>query len=87
MASFLAEDSPETSDRLVQNAFRTFAYLAENPRVGRLWESSRKELAGLRYWPVDGFPNHFVYYKVGRLGVEVVRIYHAKRDHIPLLDD
>ena len=55
--------------------------------VGRLREFRSARLAGLRSWPVPGFPKHLIFYRVDEDLVEVVRVLHGARDLAIVLED
>jgi plasmid stabilization system protein ParE len=55
--------------------------LLENPGRGHLRETMSQSLAGLRIYPVTGFPNHLLFYRVFDDGtVRVLRIRHGAMD-------
>jgi plasmid stabilization system protein ParE len=60
--------------------------LADKPDVGRLREFSNERLAGLRSWPVPGFPDHLIFYRAHETVVEIVRVLHGARDLLRVLD-
>jgi toxin ParE1/3/4 len=55
-----AKGTPETADRWLNQAHATFRFLVAHPGIGARYSARRRELAGLRRWPVDGFENHYV---------------------------
>lgn len=77
---YLGLDSEEAADRFLDRAHETFRFLATNPHVGRLVETRSTKLAGTRWWPVGTFPNHLVFYKPTRNGIEVLRVLHGATD-------
>jgi toxin ParE1/3/4 len=50
------------------------------PGIGARYRARRRELAGLRRWPVDGFENHYIYYLTTDDGIEIVRVLSGYRD-------
>jgi len=59
---------------------RALETLAKTPKVGR----SREELApGLRSFQAG---NHIIFYKESKVGINIARILHSKRDIEPQLD-
>jgi toxin ParE1/3/4 len=48
---------------------------------------SNPALAGLRSWPVRGFPVIRIYYLVTEKSLQIVRVLHGKRDIHTLLED
>jgi toxin ParE1/3/4 len=44
------------------------------------------KLAGLRAWPVNGFPEMRIYYLVSENVLRIVRVLHSRRDIGPMLE-
>jgi toxin ParE1/3/4 len=86
-AAFLAEDSIEASERFLDAAERTFQRLSVMPRMGRPWASDAVSLAGVRMWPIPRFRNYLVFYRPLADGIEVLRVLHAARDILVVLND
>jgi toxin ParE1/3/4 len=84
--SIAARTSLEAAVRFLNAAEQTMELLSQMPRLGALWESKRQSLAGLRCFPVTRFPNHVVFYKSIKEGVEIVRLLHGARDISALLE-
>jgi toxin ParE1/3/4 len=76
---YLAKDSPATAIRFLDNARSTLERLATIPGIGSPKEFGRG-LKGVRSWPVDGFPNHLVYYKFTDKALIILAILHGSRD-------
>ena len=77
---YIAQDSPESADRFVDGIYLTCNQtLAYNPRIGR----TREELSpGLRSFP---YRDYAIFYRIAITGVEVVRVFHGRRDIEPLI--
>ena len=76
---FIAEDNPPAADRVFEAAQMTFDSLLERPKIGKLFESKRKKLEGIRFFPIGEYPKYIVYYREIRNGIEVVRVLHSRR--------
>jgi toxin ParE1/3/4 len=50
------------------------------PMLGGECESHAPSLAGLRVWPIHGFPNHLILYRIIEGGIRVVRVVHGAQD-------
>ena len=71
---YLAENSFETADRILDAIDRTCRMLADNPSAGR----SREELApGIRSFPSG---KYIVYYRPTEEGIVVLRVVRGERD-------
>lgn len=57
------------------------------PEAGSTKHIANPRLAGLRSWPVKGFPSTKVYYLASPEMVTIVRILHGKRDVSVLMKD
>ena len=87
-ATYLGEEaSEELALRFVDAVDAALQRLADTPEVGRLREFRSPRLAGLRSWPVPGFPKHLIFYLVDEDLVEVVRVIHGARDLELLLEN
>ncbi len=72
--NFIANDSFEKADRLLQTIDSQLHMLASNPRMGR----KRDSLApNLRSFPVG---NYLIFYRSINQGIEVIRVLHGARD-------
>jgi toxin ParE1/3/4 len=78
-AAYIAHRSVATADRLYQAARATFQKLCDMP-LGGVWPSARPGAPKYYVWPIDGFPNHLVFYLVHDDRIEIVRVLHAARD-------
>ena len=87
-AVYLGEEATEeVALRFVDAVDAAFRRLADTPEIGRLREFRSVRLAGLRSWPVPGFPKHLIFYRVDEDLVEVVRVVHGARDLALALED
>lgn len=78
-ASYLLDQGGDgLADRFVDAVESTISMIAEAPGIGRVWD--RERVPGIRAWRVEGFPNHLVFYRVRRGGIEIVHVLHAARD-------
>ncbi len=78
-ASYIAKDNPDAAIRLLDAAEDAFQKLAAMPGMGPVWGFRRRELAGVRFWPIKGFRNYIVFYRPlpNDEGVEVIRVLHG----------
>ena len=80
-AAYLAEEaSLNVALRFLEAADKAFADLARMPEMGPLRQFRSPLLGNLRMWPIPDFPNHLIFYRRIKGGIEVVRVLHAKRD-------
>jgi plasmid stabilization system protein ParE len=65
----------------------TIETICRNPAIGAPRFLKHPKLAGLRSWPVSGFPMIRVYYIYASEDLRVVRILHGRRDVNAILED
>lgn len=80
MWEFVAQENPNSADRLLQRLVAQYKSLAENPGMGRLREELR---SGLRSFAVGNYL--ILYYPIPE-GIAVFRIIHGARDLERLLE-
>lgn len=75
----IALDDPAIADRFVDALEKTFAQIGRHPGIGhhRRWRS--RQLADLRLWRVEGFPNHLVFYREEESFVAIVAVLSGRR--------
>ena len=84
---FISRDSEEAGLKFPLACDATFEFLAGTPHVGSSRRFLNSKLSGLRQWPVQGFPNHLVFYFPLKNGIEVVRVLHGARQIEDVLED
>jgi toxin ParE1/3/4 len=58
---YLYEEAGEAvANRFLDSAEKSFAILVEHPHIGVAITLRAPELAGMRKWAVDGFPNYLI---------------------------
>jgi toxin ParE1/3/4 len=89
IAVYLAEESgnDELAFRFLDAAEATFAKLAAMPEMGATRDFRDPRLDSVRMWRITGFDSHLVFYRPTDSGVEIIRVFHAKRDIESLLGD
>lgn len=75
---FVAQDSPDAADRLLDKIEDSIKLLAENPYLG----PARPDIASeLRYHPVG---HYLLLYRILKNGIELVRVVHGARHWLSL---
>jgi toxin ParE1/3/4 len=87
LATYIAEDNLDVSDRFLAAAEETFKQLAKTPGMGKLCQFSHPNLADVRQQPVKRFRRYLVFYRPTDLGVEILRVIHSARDIEAILDE
>jgi plasmid stabilization system protein ParE len=78
---FIAVDSVQAADRVIDQFFETFEQLAAWPKTGHV----RTDLTSknVRFWPVGSY---LVVYRDHSDGVQIVAVLHGSRDVPSVLD-
>jgi plasmid stabilization system protein ParE len=85
-AMFLALESHAIAGRFLEYVDATIELLRARPELGhRRRDLFPPEEAEVRLLAVDGFPKHFVVYRLRETGLYVVRVVHGSRD-LPAID-
>ncbi|HEY1901057.1 MAG TPA: type II toxin-antitoxin system RelE/ParE family toxin [Terracidiphilus sp.] len=83
----LEKDATRAAERFLQAAQSAIEALCRMPGAGAPKMLDHPRLAGLRSWPVRGFPAIRIYYIHAGEDLRIVRILHGKRDISPLLEE
>ena len=75
---YIAEDNPQAADSVFEAAQTTFDSLLEQPKIGTVFESKRKKVKGIRFFPINQYPKYIIYYRETSDGIEVVRVLHSR---------
>lgn len=78
---------PDVAGRFLDAVKSAVDMLRRTPGIGSPKHLANPLLAGLRSWPVPGFPSVRVYYIYAGDELRVVRVLHGKRDIHPLLEE
>jgi toxin ParE1/3/4 len=73
-------------ERFIEAAEGTFEQLLRWPHLGTVVRHGNMSLEGLRVWRVRGFEKQLVFYRPRDDGIDIIRVVHASRDWMWLLD-
>jgi toxin ParE1/3/4 len=79
-AEILQKQGAALALRFLDAADETMEQLAAGPVLAGLWESDDPALKDIRVWPIRGFKNHLIFYRVRKGRLEIVRVLHAAQD-------
>jgi toxin ParE1/3/4 len=71
---FVARDSVDAANRLIDEIAHRFLLIGSSPEMGRIRDNLKP---GLRSHPVD---NYVIYYRETRPHISIVRVVHGARD-------
>jgi toxin ParE1/3/4 len=77
---YLLQDAPEPAARFLDAVNESIDHICRLPETGAPKHLENPILAGLRAWPVTGFPDVRIYYLVEINLVRVIRVLHGSRD-------
>jgi plasmid stabilization system protein ParE len=84
---YIASDSPEAAERLLDAVGDAIGLLLENPGAGSPRELRSPRAQGIRSWSPRGFPHYLIFYRVTGNDLEIVRFLHGARDLPRFLED
>ncbi|MBE9208928.1 type II toxin-antitoxin system RelE/ParE family toxin [Nostoc sp. LEGE 06077] len=87
LATYIAEDNLEASDRFLTAAETTFKQLGKMPGTGKSCQFSHPNLAGVRQQAIKGFKKYLVFYLSTDSGVEILRVIYGGRDIEAILSE
>ena len=83
----IEKDATLAAERFLEAVQSAIDMLCRMPAAGAPKLLENPMLAGLRSWPVHGFPAIRIYYIQAVDGLRIVRVLHGKRDINPLLEE
>jgi toxin ParE1/3/4 len=87
LATYIAEENLDASDRFLAAAEETFQQLAKIPGIGKNCQFSHPSLGDIRQYAIKGFKKYIIFYRVTELGIEIIRVIHGARDIEAILDE
>ncbi len=84
----IAQDKIEPADRFLVVAEEAFQRLVETPHLGRVFESTRPKLAGIRFYPMPGaYRNYLIFYRVLPTEIDIIKVSQGMRNLELALDE
>lgn len=80
IADYIGRDSPEAARRFFVQIQTTLTGLAEMPGKGPRCGFRVGGMNDVRFYPVNGFPNHVVFYRPKPDGIYVLSVRHGARN-------
>lgn len=77
---FIGEQNLDAARRFLTAAQDACRKLARMPGMGAKREFENPALAGLRFWPIQGFENFLIFYLPTPTGIDVIRVIHGAQD-------
>jgi len=79
-SEYICQYNPRAALRFLDAAEATIRQLAASPGIGTRFDPDQPSLAELRFFPINGFKNDLVFYRLIPDGIEIVRVLHGARD-------
>jgi toxin ParE1/3/4 len=76
----LGERNFDVANRFLSAVNNDVRKLAEMPGMGAIREFDNPTLTDIRSWPVSGFRNYLIFYRVRRDTLEFMRLIHGAQD-------
>ena len=84
---YIAESDLDAADRFLLNFEKSVGLLADQPGLGSLPRFRKRELPGIRSWPVKGFRRVLIFYRFAEERIDIVRVLHTARDIAGIFED
>ena len=76
---YVAQTAHDAAHRFIDEVERALDHLSRHPESGSPRYAQELGLAGLRHWPVAGYP-YLIFYQDGGERIDVWRVLHGERD-------
>jgi len=87
IATYIAIENLDASDRFLKAANETFKQLAQMPRTGKICQFTNTQLVDIRQQAIKGFRKYLIFYRPTGSGIEIVRVIHGARDLAAIFDE
>jgi toxin ParE1/3/4 len=77
---YIGTDSLDAAERFLRAVNDDVKKLADMPGMGAPREFRSRKLRGIRSWPVTGFLNWLVFYRIVESDLQLLRVIHGARD-------
>ena len=80
IATYISMDNLEAGDRFLYAAEATFQQIAKLPGIGRISGFTHPELMQVRQYPIKGFKNYLIFYRLQVDEIDVMRFLHGAQE-------
>jgi len=84
IACYLSEQREGLGFRFYDAVDAAYQQITENPKRKGVGPFQCPEAKNIRIWPIQGFPNHLIFYRIGTDSIEILRVLHGARDYMTL---
>lgn len=87
IATYIAQNDLDRSDRFLQAAEETFKQLGKTPQIGKQAYFSNNRLQNIRQLAIKDFRKYLIFYQTTAAGVKIIRVLHGSREIEDILDE
>jgi toxin ParE1/3/4 len=80
-AFYLSDQSMEISDRFYDNVFLSLQRLSDMPELGSVCYFEHADVYNIRIWPVKGFRNYLIFYRIKSDCIQILRVLHGSTNY------
>ena len=80
LAEHIALDDVVAAIRFAEAFHASIDFLLDFPESGEIWKPKKARHAPMRIWPVKGFPNHLIFFRMTPDELQIIRVVHGARD-------
>ena len=78
--AFIAQDDPAAAERVLDAVEKTFDQLARHPDSGVSYPTRNPKLQAVRMFPVTGFRDYLIFYRVDADSIRILYLTHGARN-------
>jgi toxin ParE1/3/4 len=79
-ARYLQDKSVDAAIRFLDAFDVAVSFIGRSPGIGGKCRFQNRLFDGVRVWPIPGFKNHLIFYRILSGEIEIVRVIHGSRD-------
>jgi toxin ParE1/3/4 len=80
IATYISNDNLDAGDRFIYAAEATFQQIAKLPKIGKISGFSHPEITQVRQYPIKGFKNYLIFYRLQTDEIDVMRVLHGAQE-------
>jgi toxin ParE1/3/4 len=86
IATYISGDNLDAGDRFLYAAEATFQLIAKLPEIGKISGFTHPALIQVRQYPVKGFKNYLIFYRLQVDDIDVMRVIHGAQEIESILE-
>ena len=77
---YISQDDLAVAYRLLDRIENTHELISSSPKMGQIFRTTNPKLLGMRWFPVNDFPKHLIFYIQSATKITIVRVLHKAQD-------